>query len=142
MAKRESVEHEGIIKSLSAQTLEVLISSHSACAECHAKGACGMSDVKQKVIEAQRPAGDFAVGDKVKVYASLNNAFYSVMLAYLLPSVLIISAIFFIEKSGYDELTAAVSSLILLALYFFVLYLCKGRISKKIKFTVEKIGNY
>lgn len=142
MAAKERIQHEGIVKSISAQTLEVLINSHSACSGCHAKGACGMSDMKQKIITTIRPAGDIQVGDKVMVYASVSNAFYSVFLAYIMPSILIIAAIFFLEKSGSNELTAAISSLILLVIYFFILYLCRNKISKKIKFTVEKTGNY
>lgn len=142
MADKERIQHEGIVKSVSAQTLEVLINSHSACSGCHAKGACGMSDMKQKIITTIRPTGDIQVGDKVMVYASVSNAFYSVFLAYIMPSILIIAAIFFLEKSGSNELTAAVSSLVLLIVYFFILYLCRNKISKKIKFTVEKTGNY
>ncbi len=142
MADTEKIQHEGIIKSISEQTLEVMIVSLSACSGCHAKGACGMSDAKQKIIVAQRPEGNFAVGEKVTVTASLHNAFYSVLLAYIFPSILIIAAIFFIEKSEYSELTAAISSLFLLMLYFFALYLLKNKINKKIKFTVEKTGNY
>lgn len=142
MADKERIQHEGIVKSVSAQTLEVLINSHSACSGCHAKGACGMSDMKQKIITTIRPAGDIRVGDKVMVYASVGNAFYSVLLAYIMPSILILAAIFFLEKSGSNELTAAVTSLILLIVYFFILYLCRNKISKKIKFTVEKTGNY
>lgn len=141
MVSRERVQHEGIVKSVSAQTLEVVISSQSACSGCHAKSACGMADMKQKVITTHRPEGDIQAGDKVMVYASMHNAFYSVLLAYIMPSVLIIAAIFFLEKSGNDELTAAVTSLILLSLYFFILYLFRNKISKKIKFTVEKISN-
>lgn len=142
MAGKERVQHEGIVKSISAQTLEVLISSHSACSGCHAKGACGMADVKQKIITAPLPEEEIHVGDKVMVYASLGNAFYSVLLAYIMPSVLILAAIFFLEMSGSGELTAAISSLILLVLYFIILYLSRNKINKKIKFTVEKTGNY
>lgn len=142
MRTKEEIEHEGIVKSVTAQTLEIVIQNHSACAACHAKGACGMSEMKQKLITVQRPEGEFKAGDKVMVYASLNNAFYSVLLAYILPSIILIAAIFFIEKSGCSELTAAIASLSLLAVYFFMLYLCRGKINKKIKFNVEKTGNY
>lgn len=142
MAATDKIQHEGIVTSLSAQTLEVVISSHSACAACHAKSACGMSDTKQKIITVQRPAGEIKVGDKVMVYASTGNAAYSVVLAYVMPSVLIITAVFFLEKTGGNELYSAVISLILLAFYFFTLYLCRNKISKRIKFTIEKTGNY
>ena len=142
MRTKEEIEHEGIVRSVTAQTLEIVIVSRSACAGCHAKGACGMADMKQKLITAQRPEGEFKAGDKVMVYASLSNAFYSVLLAYILPSVLLIAAIFFIEQSGCRELAAAVSSLSLLVLYFVMLYLFRGRINRKIKFNVKKTGNY
>lgn len=138
MTRNRKVEHEGIIQSLSAQTLDIVIDSHSACAGCHAKGACGISDMKQKIITARRPEGDFQVGERVMVYADLGNAFYSVWLAYVLPSIVIIGAIFFIEKTGSSELTAAMASLGLLALYFFMLYLFRNKISKRITFTVAK----
>lgn len=141
MAGKERVQHEGVVKSISAHTVEVSIISHSACSGCHAKGACGMADMKQKIITAQRPDEELSIGDKVTVYAAMNNAVYSVILAYVMPSVLIISSIFFIEKSGSNELHAAIASLVLLAVYFVILYLFRNKISKKIQFTVEKNGN-
>ena len=82
MGKSSRVQHEGIVKSISTQTLEVSIISHSACSGCHAKSACGIADMKEKVITAQRPREELRPGDKVIVYASVNNAFYSVLLAY------------------------------------------------------------
>lgn len=100
MGKSSRVQHEGIVKSISTQTLEVSIISHSACSGCHAKSACGIADMKEKVITAQRPREELRPGDKVIVYASVNNAFYSVLLAYIMPSILIIATIFFLEKSG------------------------------------------
>lgn len=142
MAGKEKVQHEGIVKSISEKTLEVLINSHSACSGCHAKGSCGMGDAKQKIITVPLPEQEFRVGEQVTVYASLGNAFYSVLLAYIIPSVLIIAAIFFLEIAGKSELTAAVCSLLLLTLYFLVLYLSRNKIKKKIKFTVEKTSNY
>ena len=135
MGKSSRVQHEGIVKSISTQTLEVSIISHSACSGCHAKSACGIADMKEKVITAQRPREELRPGDKVIVYAS-------VLLAYIMPSILIIATIFFLEKSGSSELYAAISSLILLAGYFIILYFCRNKIARKINFTVEKIANY
>ena len=45
MGKSSRVQHEGIVKSISTQTLEVSIISHSACSGCHAKSACGIADM-------------------------------------------------------------------------------------------------
>lgn len=76
------------------------------------------------------------------VSANLGNAFYSVLLAYVLPSILILVAIFLFTWWKNDELSAAIFALGITALYFFILYLLRNKIGKKIKFTVESISNY
>lgn len=138
MTEKNSIWHEGIVRDVKAQTIEVVIYSHSACSACHAKGACGMSDIKQKVIIAERPAFEIKAGERVVVYAAMGNAVYSVVMAYIIPSILIVSAIFFLVRGGVSELTAAVASLVLLGGYFWALYLFRNKIGKKIKFTVSK----
>ena len=138
MTEKNSIWHEGIVRDVKAQTIEVVIYSHSACSACHAKGACGMSDIKQKVIIAARPAFEIKAGERVVVYAAMGNAVYSVVMAYIIPSILIVSAIFFLVRAGVSELTAAVASLVLLGGYFWALYLFRNKIGKKIKFTVSK----
>lgn len=138
MTAQNSIWHEGIVRDVKTQTIEVVIYSHSACSACHAKGACGMSDVKQKTIIAERPAFEIKAGDRVVVYAALGNAAYSVILAYVIPSILIILAIFLLVRAGVGELSAAVASLVFLTAYFWALYLFRNKIGKKIKFTVVK----
>lgn len=138
MTEKNSIWHEGIVRDVKAQTIEVVIYSHSACSACHAKGACGMSDIKQKVIIAERPSFEIKAGERVVVYAAMGNAVYSVVMAYIIPSILIVSAIFFLVRAGVSELTAAVASLVLLGGYFWALYLFRNKIGKKIKFTVSK----
>ena len=142
MATTEQIRHEGIIKNLTQQQVEVLIISKSACSECHAKGSCGMSETKQKIITIPFPHKEFKVGDKVMVSANVENAFYSVLLAYILPSILILVAIFLFTWWKNDELSAAIFALGIAALYFFILYLLRNKIGKKIKFTIENISNY
>lgn len=141
MATTEHIQHEGIIKNLTSQQVDVLIISNSACSECHAKGSCGMAETKQKIITIPRPPKELKIGDKVMVFASLGNAFYSVFLAYILPSILIIVTIFLFIGGGNDELSSAIAALVVVFLYFFILFLLRKNISKKIKFTIENIGN-
>lgn len=139
--KNSSIWHEGIVRDVKAQTIEVVIHSHSACSACHAKGACGMSDIKQKIIVAERPPFEVKAGDRVTVYAAMNNAVFSVIVAYVVPSVLIVLAIFLLVRIGVSELMAAIGSLALIALYFWMLYLLRDKIGKKIRFTVRKKDN-
>ena len=138
MASKEKIQHEGFVRNLSKESIEVVIDSRSACSACHAKSACGISDSKEKTIVVQRPSGNFSIGERVIVSASLGNALYSVLLAYIFPSLLILATIFFIEYYGHDELTAAIGSLAMLVFYFIILYLMKNKISHRISFTIKK----
>lgn len=138
MTGKDRISHEGVVQNIGIQTIEVVITSQSACSGCHAKGMCGMSEAKEKVVTAQRPDFDVKPGDKVLVVGTTGNALFSVVIVYVLPSVLILGSIFLLEKIENSELTAAIGSLLLLVLYFFILYLFRNRISKKIKFTVQR----
>ena len=128
MAMQNKIEHEGIIRSISSETLEVVINSHSACSGCHAKGVCGMAEVKQKIITISKPDGNFQTGDKVMVYASTGNA----------ASAVILAAIFILQKTRHSELYAAITGLGVTALYFLLLYFFRKKIGKRIKFSVTK----
>ena len=47
----ERVSHDGIIIGINDDEVEVKILSKSACASCNIKGACNMSEMKEKIIE-------------------------------------------------------------------------------------------
>lgn len=138
MAKNNKIGHDGIVRNVTEQMIEVIIQSQSACAGCHAKGACGMADVKQKIITAERPSFPVSPGDRVMVYASLNNAVYSVILAYIIPVLIIITLIYLLLRAGTGETVAAIGALGGIVIYFILLYFNRQRIGRKIKFTIEK----
>lgn len=137
MAKSNKIGHIGVVKQVSEQTVEVVITSLSACSGCHAKGACGMADVRQKVITALKPNFVTAPGDRVMVYASTGNALFSVLLAYVVPTVLIIGVIAILTVLKAEETITATASLVAVAGYFTILYFNRKRIGKKVTFSVE-----
>ena len=48
--KKDSISHDGIIVEITPDFTTVEILSSSACASCHAKGLCGMSEEEKKLI--------------------------------------------------------------------------------------------
>lgn len=86
MAKN-TIEHDGIVTQVAETFIIVTIQSQTACAGCHAKGACGMSEMALKSITTEKPNEDVKIGDKVIVSASTQNAMLSVLLAYIVPSI-------------------------------------------------------
>ena len=57
MAKN-TIEHDGIVTQVAETFIIVTIQSQTACAGCHAKGACGMSEMALKSITAEKPNED------------------------------------------------------------------------------------
>ena len=132
-----TIEHDGIVVQVTEKHITVTIQNQSACAACHAKGACGMSEMTQKNIIAEKPTEPIKIGDRVIVYASTQNAMLSVLLAYVVPSLLIVISLTLFLVWGAGELLAAVLSLAITATYFIVLYLLKNKFAQKIKFKVK-----
>ena len=67
MAKNE-ISHKGVIKSITPELTTVEIVSTSACAECHAKGMCGVAESKIKEISVPTdPYSEHSAGDEVEV---------------------------------------------------------------------------
>ena len=135
MAKN-TIEHDGIVTQVAETFIIVTIQSQTACAGCHAKGACGMSEMALKSITTEKPNEDVKIGDKVIVSASTQNAMLSV-LAYIVPSILIIAVLALLILAGTSEVLAATLSLTTTTVYFIVLYLLRNKFAKKIKFKVK-----
>ncbi len=136
MAKN-TIEHDGIVTQVAETFIIVTIQSQTACAGCHAKGVCGMSEMALKSITAEKPNEDVKIGDKVIVSASTQNAMLSVLLAYIVPSILIIAVLALLILAGTSEVLAATLSLTTTTVYFIVLYLLRNKFAKKIKFKVK-----
>lgn len=136
MAKN-TIEHDGIVIKVADTYIIVAIQNQSACAACHSKGACGLSKVTQKNITAEKPNTNVKVGDKVIVSASTGNAMLSVLLAYIVPSALIIVILTLLVLAGFSEVMAATLSLLTIAIYFITLYLLRDKFAQKIKFKVK-----
>ena len=95
------------------------------------------TEMALKSITAEKPNEDVKIGDKVIVSASTQNAMLSVLLAYIVPSVLIIVILTLLILAGVSEVMAATLSLIAISAYFICLYLLRNKFAQKIKFKVK-----
>lgn len=140
MVKNQYISHKGIVTKLLANGIEVSINSQSACAGCHAKGACGISsETKKKIITITTDSHDYHLGDSVTVIGKLSDGFFSIFLVYVIPTLLILITLFTMNYLSIDELTMAITSLGTVMIYYFIVYLLRTRIGKNIKFIIEKI---
>lgn len=127
------VTHKGKVIHLEGLDVRVMIESMSACAACHAKGMCTLSDKEDKIIDikvsAER-AAKLNVGDEVVVAVSQQRGMQAVLLAYILPAILVVLSLILLLKLLPEPL-AILSALAVLGGYYYVLYLFRNKLNGK-----------
>ncbi|MGE0078877.1 MAG: SoxR reducing system RseC family protein [Bacteroidales bacterium] len=139
-SKPHIIEHLGRVDAITPNDVRVVIVSQSACASCHAKGACTASDSTEKIVVITKPNHNFLVGETVKVLLKESLGFKALFLGYILPLIVIIVALFSFSALGLSEVKAGLLSLLMLIPYYLVLYLFKNAIAKQFNFDIEKLS--
>ena len=135
----ESVSHKGKIIGLTPETTSVEIISESACASCHAKGLCGMSEYASKVIEVPSdPFATYEPGEEVNVILKASMGHKAVFVAYVGPLIVLTAVLLVLLGLGAGELVAGVSAFAAIAVYYFFIWLLRGRLKDEYIFKIEK----
>lgn len=140
---KDSVSHDGRVVEIGEETMSVEIVSQSACAACHARTACAISDEKIKVIEVPLDVhlmtAGLNVGDPVRVILKPTLGLKAVWLAYVVPLALLLASILIFSICGVKEIYVGLFSVIVVIFYYLVLSLFRNRLAKVFTFTVEKV---
>jgi sigma-E factor negative regulatory protein RseC len=131
-------EHDGIIEHIEGNMAHVRISSESACAACHAKGACSAADQSEKYLDIPLGGTEYKKGELVRVEVARHLGFKAVALGYIYPFIILLAALVILTEAGIGELKAGVIALLSLPPYYLVLYLARNRIEKKFTFSIHK----
>ena len=136
---QETVSHSGKILSVDPQLITVEIVSESACGACHAKGLCGLGEQKVKQVSVPTPVSPFfEVGEEVYVDLKASMGHKAVWIAYALPLVVLLAVIGLLLKAGAGELVAGLAGLGAVAVYYFCIWLLRGRLRDQYIFTIRK----
>ena len=134
----ENISHEGVITKITDDILEIKIIAQSACAACHAKSACTMSDQAEKILTVPRPKDrEFTLMQKVNVTMAVGQGNKAAVLAYLLPIILLLAVLFTCLGLGLSEGLSALISIIALVPYYLILYLRRDKLKKRFEYIVE-----
>lgn len=134
----ETISHEGVVTKITDDMLEIKIISQSACAACHAKSACGMGEQAEKILTVPRPEGqEFQLFQKVKVVMAIGQGNKAAVLAYLIPIILLLAALFICLGLGLSEGLSALISIAALIPYYIVLYTQRDKLKKKFEYRIE-----
>lgn len=133
-----TIIHPGIIERISGDKVFIRILSQSACSSCHAKGACTIADVEEKIIEAELdPAGNRKPGEEVMVKMEESLGHKAVLMGYVLPLIVLVGSIILFLSLFKNEGLAALLSILMLVPYYFALYLFRNRLKKEFRFRIE-----
>lgn len=134
------ISHSGIVESVAGGCVKVRILQTSACAGCKVASHCNASESKEKIIDVYQTDGIAArvkVGDSVMVSASRDVANRALLLGFGVPFlVLVVVLIVVLRLSGNEGLSALVA-LLSLAPYYGVLWLCRDKIQRRLRFYLE-----
>lgn len=135
-----TIEHSGVVENIEGSHLLVRIIQTSACAACGAKGHCSSADKKDKIIDIfDSAASSYKVGEQVMITGKMSMGMMAVALAFVIPFVLLIAALFLFMAWTENELYASFLSLAILVPYYFILWLNQSRLKHQFSFTIKSI---
>ena len=137
MAKNE-ISHKGVIKSVTPELTTVEIVSTSACAECHAKGMCGMAESKVKEISVPTdPYSGYSPGDEVQVMLKKSMGLKAVWISYVIPLFILMILILSLSSVNVHEVYAGLGAIAGVALYYLLIYLFRNRLANDFVFYIK-----
>lgn len=129
--------HKGIVDSIDGDTVYVRILKSSACQECQAKSLCKVTESDVRLIEASvSDASNIEVGQQVLVSGTFSQGMNAVLIAFAIPLFLILSVVVIGKIIGISDGYAALSALVVMIPYYFVLFLCRDRLKNNFQFRI------
>lgn len=138
--REDCVEQKGIVIKKQENKVVVKIEQKSTCSSCHARGACTSLDKKDKEIEiTTKDVENYSIGDEVIITISTKLGMKAVFIAFVLPLILIVLALFLsIKIFSLSQSLSALISLVVLSAYYFFLYKQNLFLSKQFNFTIKE----
>ena len=132
----KTVSHEGIIKKVDGNKVEVSVVAHAGCASCQLKGVCSVGEVQEKVVEVEMSGFSFKEGQTVTIEMKQSLGTMAVLLGYVFPFIVMLSGLIIFLQLGLDQGIAGILSLSLLAPYYGILYLSRKLLRKKFQYNL------
>ncbi len=137
---QDKISHTGVVQKIENGTVFVTILSQSACTSCHAKGACGMSESTEKIVEvAGNLTPDVKTGEHVEVLMERTMGMKAVIFGYGLPFIILLSVLLTVFEITGKELLAGLSAIVSLVPYYLGLLFFKNKLQSAFSFSVRKL---
>ncbi len=131
------VSHPGVVVGINDKDLEIEILSASSCGSCGIKSACGMSEMQEKRVTAPKPSDkEFVVGQPVSIVMSTKMGNKAALIAYFIPSLIIIMVT--VILCGYlKDWLAALIGIGAFAVYYLIVYLFRDKLWKEFHYEIR-----
>ncbi len=138
--REDCIEQKGIVIKKQEDKITVKIEQKSTCASCHARGACTSLDKKDKEIDIKtKDVENYNIGDELIITISTKLGLKAVFIAFIIPLLLLVIALFLsIKIFSLAQSLSAFISLIVVALYYFLLYKQNLFLSKQFNFSIKE----
>lgn len=136
----EAIEHKGKIIEITNEKVVVRILSLSMCSSCHAKGACITHNSKEKDIEVRTKEGyKYKIGDEVVVCLKRKLGARAVVIGFFLPFLAMFLTALIFDKYIFinNEPLTALSAIISITLYYFIIFKLRKKIDKGFSFYIK-----
>jgi len=133
-----SIEHRGVIKTITPKTIKVSLLNVSGCSTCHTKATCSVSDVDNKIIDVVNTGKQFQKGEVVKIAFEKSLGPLALFIGYLLPFLLLMLVLILAWSVTKDEIFAGVASLISVGIYYMFLTLFRKKLKSTFTFRILK----
>ena len=138
MAKKDEIRHSGRILEVTPDFTTVQIVVSSACASCHAKSMCGMSEDEEKVIMVPTdPYAGHKVSDEVQVMTKMTMGLKAVWISYVIPLAVLMILILSLSSVIGNELLLGLVAIAGVALYYLGIWLFRDRLSNEFVFYIK-----
>ena len=138
---KEDIKREGVVIDMNERFISVEILCRSACGSCRAKSFCSPGDEELRVVEVEnRGFTTYDIGEKVNLKMNSTLGAKAVWISYVMPAIILILTIFASNFLGASEPVSGLASVVAVAIYYFVIWLIKDKISKEFVFEIEKLG--
>lgn len=133
----DQITHTGRINQITPNSILVSIVSESACAACHAKGFCGAADMKEKEIEVRSTGNEeHKIGECVTIVMERSMGLKAVLYGYILPFIILMATLLGTLEATSNEGLAGLFALLVLAPYYFALYMMREKLKSKFEFRI------
>ena len=133
----QRISHSGIVESIDGGCVHVRIVQTSACAACKVAGYCNAAESKEKIIDVFCDSvAKYNVGQQVTVSTSGQVAVKALLWAFGVPFVLLMAVLILVLLLTGNEGWAALSALVALVPYYFILWLMRNKMREQLAFTI------